>query len=801
MRLLPRSACAWIGLAGLAAPLAASSQLQLGGQTHLALAYGQPLSFSLAAAPNKPAFVFYDASPGPVSIAGDLVPLGLTPVLTLVGSGNTGASGVYGGFAFLPEDPSLAGASVYFAGVALDAADPNGLDFSNGAVLSIQPPAGAGADQSAFVATQVVLDGSAAFGAASQPPPGMGFQWQLVAKPAGSTAGLAQSSSPFAVLTPDLPGDYRARLTVTLNGAQSSDETLVHAYRLAFAPEIEGAYNPTVLLTAAGNLYGPSGATLSIAGQPVALVGTAFGPLFPLLDATKTVQQLDCEVVHQDGSKARLVKSLALGQGAPLTGQSSTSLCAQLEQGGLDLIEGAAANELKQANLAALLLAQPPVQVANDTGLFGFTIFSATVDFTNLTWNPNSITVQLTPTSAGVQGIVRIYDVRAYFNVWGELLEIPYSLSGQISTSPTEISALVKFTATGGQLDSTISNVVVTRYNFDFDLNGFLGDVAQLFVIESSVKEDVEAAIAQTVQSELGPALEEILSSYVVSGNLYSTLEVDVQLDAPFAQVVHSNHGVSLRLNGKASALSSEPGSPPLSQSLSTPTSAPVFGAATPGGASYGAAVALADDFLNQVLAASTRAGLLDGDLSSLLASAGGITFTTDTLAPLFPGAGFELFPSGTPVQLQAHGAFPPIVRTTPGQPQLARLELGGLQVTFRVQAQQGMLPWLVLCASGGAAMNLSAQPDGTLSATLSNLALSATVIEARAGTDPAVLTQGLEFLTALLVPQLSELIGAVPLPSLEAQGLALTPNEIKLVGGNSEYAGFYGQLSLVPGP
>jgi hypothetical protein len=105
------------------------------------------------------------------------------------------------------------------------------------------------------------------------------------------------------------------------------------------------------------------------------------------------------------------------------------------------------------------------------------------------------------------------------------------------------------------------------------------------------------------------------------------------------------------------------------------------------------------------------------------------------------------------------------------------------------------------LCASGSAALNLSAQPDGTLSATLANLALSATVIEARAGADPAVLTQGLDFLTSLLVPQLSELIGAVPLPSLEAQGLGLTPSEIKLVGGNSEYAGFYGQLALVPGP
>ncbi|TAJ02783.1 MAG: hypothetical protein EPO68_17850, partial [Planctomycetota bacterium] len=307
MRSLLRSASACTALLVALAPLAAASQLKLGGQTNLSLAYGQPLAFTLAAAPNKPALVFYDASPGPISIAGELVPLGLTPVLTLVGGGSTGASGVLSGFAFLPEDPALAGASIYFAGVALDAADPNGLDFSNGAVLSITPPAGAGADQSAFVASQVVLDGSAAFGSASQPPLGMSFQWQLVGKPAGSNAGLAQANSPFAVLTPDVPGDYRARLTVALNGAQASGETLVHAYRLAFAPEVEAIYNPTILLTAAGNLYGPAGATLSIEGQPVPLSGTAFGPLFPWLDATQVVQQIDCEVVHPDGSKARQV--------------------------------------------------------------------------------------------------------------------------------------------------------------------------------------------------------------------------------------------------------------------------------------------------------------------------------------------------------------------------------------------------------------------------------------------------------------------------------------------------------------
>lgn len=787
-----------VGALALASPALASG-LSLDGQSFLAKAYGQPVAIELHAGANKLAYIFYDLSPGPVSVAGEWVPLGLTPLLTPIAGGNTGPSGTLATTLFLPEDPVLAGLNLFFAGVALDAADPNGLDLSNGAVLAIQPPCSAGADQSGFVGRSAILDGSGTLLSATSPPPGMSFQWTLVQKPGGSTAGIGSASSAFATLVPDFPGEYRARLRVTLGGVQQFDECVLHAYRLTTVPPLDGSFTPSVLGGFSGTLEGPAPATLKFNGAPLALSGTSFGPTSFFYDFDKTLQTLEFELGAPDGTSARTIATVGLGSAAPLSAASPNSLLVDLEGAGLDALEPAGLSELQGADIAGVLLAQPPVLLADDEGPFGFTFFSATVDFHSLNYNAAGMALDLWPAVDGLHGRVTIPNVHATFGVSGVLLEIPYSLNGSMGSNPVEIQATIKFTVSGGQLVATVSNVAVTRYAFSFDLDGFLGDVAQLFVIEEGVKADVEAAIASAVQSELGPALQALLSSYQLAGNLYSTLQVDVQLAAPFAGVTHTSHGITLRLNGKASALSAEPGSPAITHCLSTPSSAPSFGASTPTGQAYGAGLAVADDFLNQVLAASTAAGLLNGDLSSLLAASGALDFTTDGLAPLFPGAGFEAFPSGTPVQLQASGHFAPVVRTTPGQPALARLELAGLEVAFRVAGAQGPLPLLTLSLAGSAGLNLSIGLDGTLSATLSNLALLAHVLEARAGADPQVLQQGLDFLTQLLAPQLAELIGALPLPSLAAQGLGLLPSQVLLVGSGSEYAAFYGQLVLTP--
>ena len=353
----------------------------------------------------------------------------------------------------------------------------------------------------------------------------------------------------------------------------------------------------------------------------------------------------------------------------------------------------------------------------------------------------------------------------------------------------------------------TLQNVNVTRNNFNFDLDGFLGSVAQLFIIEDAVKQDVEDAIETGLSAELGPAIEAILSEFVISGNLFELLAVDVQVDAPITQVIHNSSGATLLLDGQATVVSAEPGSPNVTTFRSTPTSPPTFGATSPGGFGYGAGLAAADDFLNQVLAAATGAGLLNGDLSSLLSgdpfgmggmgSTGtmGEPLTTDALQLLFPGAGFDLFPGGTEVGLRAGGTMPPVARTNTGGGSLGLIELEDLVVSMEVPAAGGTIPVLLLTVDGSAEMDLDIDMEGTLVATLGNADVEVRVLQGFPGSDLTVLQGGLDFLTGLLLPALTDVLGAIPIPSLEAQGLGVMANEITTTGGQNEYLGFYGDL------
>ncbi|GAB1061323.1 PKD domain-containing protein [Shewanella algae] len=87
------------------------------------------------------------------------------------------------------------------------------------------PSANAGPDRAASVGQDVTLDGSGSFDPDGDP---LSFHWVLSRKPNGSTALLARSETPFALLTPDVDGEYEIELTVS-DGSNSSavDQVLV----------------------------------------------------------------------------------------------------------------------------------------------------------------------------------------------------------------------------------------------------------------------------------------------------------------------------------------------------------------------------------------------------------------------------------------------------------------------------------------------------------------------------------------------------------------------------------------------
>jgi len=172
MRILPLlGALALLSLTGRA------SDLTLDGVTTLSVPYGESLLVEVSGGSGLPATLWGDKGPGPVWLAGEWVPLDLSPALFPVISGTTGPSGVWSQPLPTPQDPSLAGITVHLAAVVWDPSDPNGADVSNGAVVSLVPPIGAGAVQSAEVGQRVTLDGSGIALPGGEIPPGSQVFW------------------------------------------------------------------------------------------------------------------------------------------------------------------------------------------------------------------------------------------------------------------------------------------------------------------------------------------------------------------------------------------------------------------------------------------------------------------------------------------------------------------------------------------------------------------------------------------------------------------------------------------------
>lgn len=86
------------------------------------------------------------------------------------------------------------------------------------------PVANAGPDKAARIGQDVTLNGSASFDPDGDP---LNYAWTLSSQPMGSSAVLARVSSPFAVLTPDVEGDYKVDLVVSDGNSSSKVDSVV----------------------------------------------------------------------------------------------------------------------------------------------------------------------------------------------------------------------------------------------------------------------------------------------------------------------------------------------------------------------------------------------------------------------------------------------------------------------------------------------------------------------------------------------------------------------------------------------
>lgn len=123
-----------------AASASSASDLTLDGQTSVQTPVGDSVQVELTGNPLLPTLVLADLGNGPVNLFGESLPLSFTFATTVVGQGATDANGSHTFPVTMPSNPALAGTFVYFLGLIVDGADPNNLDFSNGAELELVLP-------------------------------------------------------------------------------------------------------------------------------------------------------------------------------------------------------------------------------------------------------------------------------------------------------------------------------------------------------------------------------------------------------------------------------------------------------------------------------------------------------------------------------------------------------------------------------------------------------------------------------------------------------------------------------------
>lgn len=114
----------------------AQSTLDFDGQTTLIRTIGSPITANVTAAIGQPVALMVDTDPGPTSVLGLTVPLGLSPAFGMVVIGFVPPGGTLSFTFRTPYEPSFHGETAYFAALSLDSMAPSGFAVSNGVALT-----------------------------------------------------------------------------------------------------------------------------------------------------------------------------------------------------------------------------------------------------------------------------------------------------------------------------------------------------------------------------------------------------------------------------------------------------------------------------------------------------------------------------------------------------------------------------------------------------------------------------------------------------------------------------------------
>lgn len=754
---------------------AVSQSLTVNGLTgHVQVPTQTTIQLQLTGAANQPHFWLFNLDPGPSTLAGEPLPIGLGPGLLDLGMGTPlPASGVRTISFPVPDDPTITGIDFYSVGGVIDPGAPAGFTVSNG-VSFVFTVGGvtAGPDAATRLNEAVTLDGSGnrdPFTGAL--PPGTTLQWNVIDGPAGAQTTLVGEPGEFPAFSADTPGLYTLELELQGPGGYGTDLVTVSVYDLHFNAPVGGVFTGGLTLLT-GELAGPPHAAFTVAGQPVVPFGGVFFVFPPA--PTEVMESVVARVTTPSGAYVEAAVVQIDGTPAPLGQPVFESSTVRLRDAGVSGLEPDLETALAALPFNQIVQGLPPITAIN-----GAPALSAVVTTQGGSFNTTDIDVDFWPTPTHVGVSLTLRDVTVSVNVGGELIFVNYNEPASIFASTAVLTAeMLIHPATSGGVSVSFQNLNASLSGFNFTLSSWLlNNIASLSAIQNAIRDQVEAAL-ESLDSQLPSYVNPLLDGLVPSLDLTAS-GIPLQVDFPFNSVHYDADGVSTVNNFQATALTLGPDAPDLTRYLESAHTLPVYGSQTSTlGVPYGFAIGMSENLLNQLLAELVRSGALDLDLTGTLGEAPNtLTLSAGVLALLLPAVGFEGFDFNAPVTMEVRHTTAPCVEFTPQGTDMAKLHLGDMLVDIVAEPSPGVrLPVLSVGVSGSVDMSMAVDPQNTTVNFIigSNIAVTTNVRKAFAGTDPSLALSGLPTILQLLLPMLTGPITQIPIPALPFGNLSV---------------------------
>jgi hypothetical protein len=499
---------------------------------------------------------------------------------------------------------------------------------------------------------------------------------------------------------------------------------------------------------------------------------------------------LDTEATDSAGNVATDTRAVLAGMFLPYGDPAPDGIEVQLNEGagGITELEAQGATLVEAQDLGALI--PSPVYQDSSESCIDLCFFPLPPCPVCVTWY--SVTLNVTnPRFSGAQLVIdpqadaqirlemTVSNPKLDWSASGSTVGIGASASGDIHASSITVGMNAEpMIDPSGNITLDITNETASVSGFIWDMSGFLGDVLSFFGADTLVSDLVRGlmvdAIENTVLDEAPALLEDALNDLGLSYT-FPIGDRTYTVDATPSAIEVVDTGITLSLATEVTVdetvHTGELGLGSLHAGYVPPT----------WGTDPGMSVGISGDFLNQLLLALWRGGLLD-----IEASPDALGISDIVVQSVAPGTTSPL--------IATHAGLPPVVVPGSGAHPY-ELQLGDLRFTLydgpAADGNEAVEAWVSVRAD----LDVDVSMDGKLSVVISNpqFAVDVTLLS-DPDTDSMQVEALFESLLPILLGDLGSAFGGVDLPSIS--GFSLENTSVRTGGGDAGFLIIDGELT-----